>query len=119
MESKTKFLRDLYHSSNLRRPCKVNNPTKVLIKMSPEDYDPFVAECAITSAEYSTLKNAVIAHDGEAGDRRTIEILCDEEDAFNLLDAARRLYPDAVPAIAAGIDLKSTVKHGQLVNRRQ
>ena len=51
---------------------------------------------------------------------RTIVLIgCDEEDVFNLLDAARRLYPDAVPAIAAGIDLKSTAKHGQLVNRRQ
>jgi hypothetical protein len=74
--------------------------------MSPEQYDLFVAECDITSPEYAILKNAVISHDGNSGsDRRTIEILCDKEDAFKLLETASRLYPDAVPAIVSSIDL--------------
>lgn len=79
---------------------------KVLIRIPPEQYDLFVAECDITSPQYTILKNALVAHDGNAGhDRRTIEILCAEEEAFTLLDTARRVYPDVVPAIAAGIDL--------------
>jgi hypothetical protein len=79
---------------------------KVLIRMPAEHYDLFVAECDINSPQYTLLKNAVVAYDGNAGhDRRTIEILCDKEEAFTLLDTASRLYPDVVPAIAAGIDL--------------
>ena len=79
---------------------------KVLIRIPPEHYDPFVAKCDLTTPEYSILKNAVIAHHGKPGaDQRAIEIVCDKEQALNLLDTARRLYPDVLPAIAAGIDL--------------
>jgi hypothetical protein len=82
------------------------NSMKILITMSPEHYDPFLIGCDIISPEYSILKNAVVVHDGQTGDdRRTIEILCDEEEAFKLLETASRLYPDVVPTIAAGIDL--------------
>jgi hypothetical protein len=79
---------------------------KVLIMIFPESYHPFVAEYAITFPEYSILTNAVSPHNGQAGcNRRIIEILCDKEDAFRLLVTASRLYPDMIPAIAAGVDL--------------
>ena len=77
---------------------------KILIKIPPEHYDLFVAECDITSREYSILKNAVVARDIN-DDKRVIEILCDTEEADRLLDLAKRRYPEIVPAIRAGLDL--------------
>jgi hypothetical protein len=79
---------------------------KVLIEITPERYELFLAECDITSREYTILKNGVISRDQSDGrDRRVIEILCDEDEATQLLDAAARLYPDAAPAIAKGLDV--------------
>ena len=78
---------------------------KVLIEMSPEHYDLFVAECDIKSREYSVLKNAVITRAESSDEQRKIEILCDEEEARGLLSAATRIYPEAIPAIKAGLDL--------------
>lgn len=83
---------------------------KILIDMSPEDYDLFVAECDIKSPDYSILKNGVVAHDPQAGcDQRVIQILCNHEEAAQLLDAARRLYPKAMPAIRQGMELARQV----------
>jgi hypothetical protein len=76
---------------------------KILIKIPPEHYDLFVAECDITSREYSILKNAVVARD-ISDDKRVIEILCDTEEADRLLDLAKRRYPEVVPSIRAGLD---------------
>ena len=81
---------------------------KVLIAMSPEDYDLFVAECDINSREYSILKNGiVITYQSHAHEPRALDILCAKDEALLLLDAAKRLYPRATPAIAKGIELAS------------
>jgi hypothetical protein len=79
---------------------------KVLIELSQEEYDLFVAECDITSPEYSILKNAVIARDGAHG-HRLVNILCDKSEGLQLLDAARRLYPKAAAPIARALDYAS------------
>ncbi|HEX9453945.1 MAG TPA: hypothetical protein VGA27_06280 [Candidatus Binatia bacterium] len=76
---------------------------KVLIELSPEQYDLLVAECDITSPEYSILKNAVVARDG-ANDHRMVNILCDQTEGLQILDAARRLYPAAAAPIAKALD---------------
>ena len=79
---------------------------KVLIEMPEEHYDLLVAECNITSREYSILKNGVVTRDQQSGsDRRMIEILCETEEADQLLDIANRLYPSAVPDIVKAIAL--------------
>lgn len=77
---------------------------KILIEMSPEHYDLFVAECDITSREYSILKNGVVAREPKE-DKPVIEILCDKDEVDRLLDAAKRRYPEALPAIRAGSEL--------------
>ena len=79
---------------------------KVLIEMSPEQYELFVAECDIKSPEYSILKNAIVPRrEGDpAYDARAISLLCDKDEATQLLQAARRLYPDAAASIAKAID---------------
>jgi len=77
---------------------------KALIEMSREHYDLFAAELDITSREYSILKNNIASGGPETGrDRRTIEILCDEEEARLLLAAAKRLCPAAAPAIESAV----------------
>jgi hypothetical protein len=76
----------------------------VLIEMPRDQYDLFVAECDIKSPEYSILKNAVVARDGAANDHRLVNILCDKTEGLQLLDAARRLYPDAAAPIAKALD---------------
>lgn len=78
---------------------------RTLIEMPTEHYDLFLAECDITSREYSILKNGLVLRTDNSGEKRVIEILCDKEEADRLLDAARRLYPKAVPAIEARLDL--------------
>ena len=79
---------------------------KVLIEISPEQYDLLVAECDIKSREYTILKNGVVARNIRDGvSRRIVEILCDEDEATELLKAARQFYPDAVPAIKQSLEL--------------
>lgn len=77
---------------------------KTLIEMSPEHYDLFVAELDIKSREYTTLKNGVVATEAN-NPARTITILCDRDEAIDLLEAADRRYPAAVPAIQVALDL--------------
>ena len=72
----------------------------VLIEMSPEQYELFVAECDIKSPEYSILKNAIVSRE----DGRAINLLCDENEAIQLLQAARQVYPDAARPIAKAIE---------------
>jgi hypothetical protein len=79
---------------------------KLVIAISPEHYDPFLKECEIGSREYTSLKNAIVALSSNDGhERRIIQILCDEDEAAHLLDAANRLYPEAAQAILAGMNL--------------
>lgn len=76
----------------------------MVIEISPERYDGFVAKCGIESREYSILKNGVVVRDQKSGEQRVIGILCDKVEAARLLYAASQLYPEAVPAITAAID---------------
>jgi hypothetical protein len=77
---------------------------KVLIEMRPEQYDLLVAECDITSPEYSVLKNGIVARDYPSGNgQRLITILCDEGEAMQLLNVAQHRYPDAAPSIERAI----------------
>lgn len=83
---------------------------KALIEMSRERYDLFVAELDIKSPAYTILKNNIVPQGQRAArDAQTIEILCDKEEADLLLDAARRLYPAAVPEIQKAIPRASTL----------
>lgn len=79
--------------------------------MSPEDYDLFVTECDIKSPRLFDSQNGIVAHDPQAGcDQPVIQILSDHEEAAQLLDAARRLYPKAMPAIRQGMETRAPSK---------
>ena len=78
----------------------INPAVKILIEMSPENYELFVAECDITSRDYMVLKNGVVAREGtDTG--RVVRILCDQDEAVGLLEIATRRYP----AIREALDL--------------
>jgi hypothetical protein len=73
--------------------------TTVLIRLPPEHYDLFVAACEITSPEYTILKNNIVARHQSSEGPPMVEILCTMDEAKLLLEAARRVYPEAVPFI--------------------
>ncbi len=86
--------------------CKrlTSAPTvNVLIEISPEHYQRFVAGCDVESREYSLLKNAVIAGSQKDTQQPIIQILCDKGAAAILLGAATYLCPEAVPNIKAAL----------------
>ncbi len=77
---------------------------KALIQIPRKHYDIFAAELDITSREYSILKNNIVVGGPETGPAQpTIEILCDDEEAELLLDAATRVFPAALPKIKKAI----------------
>jgi hypothetical protein len=73
----------------------------MLMRISAEHYDRFVAACDNKSPEYTILKNGCIVHDREAGyDHKMVEILCNREEATKLFEASTKLCPEAAPGIA-------------------
>lgn len=73
--------------------------TTLLIQLPAEHYDLFVGACEITSAEYTILKNNLVARQQSSEEPPMVEILCDMDEAKLLLEASRRVYPEAVPFI--------------------
>ena len=67
--------------------------------MPPEHYDLFAGACEITSAEYTILKNNLVARHQSSEEPPMVEILCDMDEAKLLLEASRRVYPEVVPFI--------------------
>ena len=77
---------------------------KMIIEISLDHYDRFLEKCDASSREYEILKNAlIVSHRKDGHYERIIEIACEVAEAQMLLDIARRLYPDAVSAIAKAI----------------
>jgi len=76
---------------------------KLLIDIPEEHYKRFVAACDKKSPEYTMLKNGCIARESDGVlERRTIQILCDDTQAAELLSAAAKLCPEVAPVIASG-----------------
>jgi hypothetical protein len=74
---------------------------KMLIEIPDDQYDRFLAACDKRSPEYVTLKNGCITRVQDGGlERRTVQILCDDEQASKLVEAANQLCPEVAPVIA-------------------
>ena len=80
-----------------------------MIQLPPEHYDLFVAACEITSPEYTILKNNIAARHQNSDEQPTVEIMCDLDEAKLLLEAARRVYPEAVPFIEDALSVAPEV----------
>jgi hypothetical protein len=75
----------------------------VLIEISIEHYERFIAGCEVKSREYSLLKNFVVGGNENNAKQPVIQIRCDKAAAAILLGAATYLCPEAVPAIKAAL----------------
>jgi hypothetical protein len=83
---------------------------KILIDISPEYYDRLLSEFSVESRIYAILKNGVVIHHFEAGDKsRTVEILCDKFYARMILAAAEVYCPEAAAEIEEAIRLSRSL----------
>lgn len=77
---------------------------KTLIQMSPKYYDLLLSKIDEESPQYSLLKNAVIIDHSPIGVlRKTIDILCEIEQAEQLHLVAKRFCIEAASEIQVGI----------------
>jgi hypothetical protein len=67
---------------------------KILVEMSPENYDDLLGKVSRDSAEYCLLKNGIVTG-GAAKENRILEIACELSEAKTLLHVARGMCPDA------------------------
>jgi hypothetical protein len=77
---------------------------KILIEMTPENYDRFLSKLSEASAPYTLLKNGIVTG-GSAKENRIIEIACEMFEAKMLLNAAKMLCPEAALEIEKGVTL--------------
>ena len=83
---------------------------KILIDISPENYDRLLSEFTEESRIYAILKNGLVIHYFEANNEfRTVEILCDKFHARMILAAAEIYCPEAAAEIEESIRLSRTL----------
>jgi hypothetical protein len=79
---------------------------KILIEISPAEYDRLVSRVPEASPVYSTLKNgSKLDCSGPGLESATMAILCDPNQAMAILQAAKKLCPEVACAMAKGIKL--------------
>ncbi len=79
-----------------------------IIEFPPEQYYAFLNTRKVFSPEYSTLLRGVIVRRPSTDHyERVMEVLCKIDEAKALLQLAKRVYPDAVPAIEKTISAEN------------
>ncbi len=82
----------------------VHRMKTTMIEFPLEQYYAFLNTRKVFSQEYSTLLRGVIVRRPNADHyERVMEVLCKIDEAGTLLQLAKRVYPDAVPAIEKAI----------------
>ena len=77
---------------------------KILIEIATAQYDRLLNVIPQDSPVYSILKNGVVVDRSKPSlPRKTIEILCEVEEARELLTVAKQLCPEAAPQIEDGL----------------
>jgi hypothetical protein len=77
---------------------------KILIEISTVQYHRLLSAMPQESPVYSILKNGVVVdHSKRSLERKTVEILCELEQARELLEAAKRISPEAAAEIEDGL----------------
>lgn len=72
---------------------------KTLIEMSLEHYNKLLAKCAASEREYAIMKNGIVMPDSDAAESRRVAILCESDQAKNILHLVSQLCPEAAPYI--------------------
>ena len=76
----------------------------MLIEISLDHYDRFLERCDPACSEFEILKKGLIVRrPKDSHYERIVEIHCEMPEAKIILDAARRVYPRAVPDIEKAI----------------
>ena len=79
---------------------------KILIEISPAEYDSLVSRVPKASPVYSALKNGIELDCSDAAvESETMAILCDPNQTMAILQAAKKLCPEVACAMAKGIKL--------------
>ena len=79
---------------------------KILIEISPAEYDSLVSRVPEASLVYSTLKNGIKLDCSAAGGQsEKMAILCDPSQAMGILQFAKKRCPQVACAMAKGIKL--------------
>ena len=77
---------------------------KIMIEMSPENYDGLLNKVSVESLAYCVLKNGIVESRPEGGNEgRVIDILCETTEAEILLGIANELWPKAASEIKNSI----------------
>jgi hypothetical protein len=77
---------------------------EILIEIATVQYDRLLTLIPPDAPVYSTLKNGVILDRSKPSiPRKTVEILCEVEEARELLAVAKQLCPEAAPQIEDGL----------------
>ena len=77
---------------------------KIVIEIATAQYDRLLSVIPQNSPVYSILKNGVVVDHSKRGIRRkTVEIVCEVEQARELLTLAKQLSPEAAPQIEDGL----------------
>jgi sigma54-dependent transcription regulator len=88
----------------------VPNAVKILIDISPENYNRILSEFTEESRMYAILKNGLVIHHFEANKEfRTVENLCEKFHARMILAAAEMFCPEAAAEIEEAIRLSRTL----------
>ena len=83
---------------------------KILIDISPENYDRILSGFTEDSRMYAILKNGLVIHHFEASNEfRTVEILCEKFHARMILAAAEMFCTEAAAEIEEAIRLSRTL----------
>ncbi len=79
----------------------------VLVTIPIELYHGLLGRCEISSKEYRCLKNGIVTDAEKEGDGDIeVKILCQNKDAEELLDWAKKLYPEASSQITLDLHPK-------------
>jgi hypothetical protein len=77
---------------------------KILIEISPANYDTMLSKISMDSPAYAVLKNGVKVRRSAPGiPSEIINIACEPPEATMLLDVARKFCPAAASEIEDGI----------------
>lgn len=75
-----------------------------MVSIPIEHYEPFLNKCDTFKLAFRMLKNGIIVH-GPDGKASAVEVRCKVDEARELLDIVKRIYPDIGLALEEGIRL--------------